>query len=57
MEQIHRIGAQRNLNFQENIPLKNYSQAEDFVFMEQMKNQVNAEGYRWEWEIYYQTGR
>lgn len=42
MEQIHRIGAQRNLNFQENIPLKSYSQAEDFVFMEQMKNQVNA---------------
>ena len=32
MEQIHRIGAQRNLNFQENIPLKSYSQAEDFFF-------------------------
>lgn len=32
MENIHRIGAQRNLNFKENIPLKNYSQAEDLVF-------------------------
>ena len=27
MENIHRIGAQRNLNFKENIPLKSYSQA------------------------------
>ena len=32
MEKVHRIGAQRNLNFQENVPLKSYSQAEDFVF-------------------------
>lgn len=29
---VHRIGAQRNLNFSENIPLKSYSQAEDIVF-------------------------
>lgn len=29
---VHRIGAQRNLNFSENIPLKSYSQAEDMVF-------------------------
>ena len=33
MEQIHRIGAQRNLNF--------HRQRTSF-FMEQMKNQVNA---------------
>ena len=32
MENVHRIGAQRNLNFQDNIPLKSYSQAEDLVF-------------------------
>ena len=32
MEKVHRIGAQRNLNFQENLPLKSYSQAEDLVF-------------------------
>ena len=31
-EHVHRIGAQRNLNFSENIPLKSYSQAEDEVF-------------------------
>lgn len=31
-DQVHRIGAQRNLNFNENISLKSYSQAEDFVF-------------------------
>lgn len=31
-ENVHRIGAQRNLNFNENIPLKSYSQAEDLVF-------------------------
>ena len=28
-EKVHRIGAQRNLNFNENISLKSYSQAED----------------------------
>ena len=32
MEDVHRIGAQRNLNFKENVPLKSYSQAEEFVF-------------------------
>ena len=32
MEGVHRIVAQRNLNFQENIPLKNYKQAKDMVF-------------------------
>ena len=31
MDLVHRIGAQRNLNFNENIPLKNYSQSEDLV--------------------------
>lgn len=29
---VHRIGAQRNLNFKEDIPLKNYAQAEELVF-------------------------
>lgn len=29
---IHRIGAQRSLNFRENIPLQNFTQAEDAVF-------------------------
>ena len=29
---VHRVGAQRNLNFQDNIPLKNYQEAENYVF-------------------------
>ena len=53
MEQIHRIGAQRNLNFQENIPLKNYSQAEDFVFYgTDEESGKRGKGYRWEWGKY-----
>lgn len=32
MMEVHRIGGQRNLNFSENIPLQNYTQAEDAVF-------------------------
>lgn len=32
LENVHRIGAQRNLNFNEDIALKSYSQAENFVF-------------------------
>ena len=28
---VHRIGGQRNLNFRKNIPLKNYTQAENAV--------------------------
>ena len=31
-DSVHRIGAQRNLNFSENIALKPYSQAENLVF-------------------------
>lgn len=31
-EKVHRIGVQRNLNFNENITLKSYSQAESLVF-------------------------
>ncbi len=31
-DEVHRIAAQRNLNFSENVPLKSYSEAEDFVF-------------------------
>ena len=52
MSNIHRIGAQRNLNFKENIPLKSYSQAEDFVLFgtddESGKSDRNK-GYRWGW--------
>lgn len=32
LQNVHRIGAQRNLNFQEITPLKSYEQAEGTVF-------------------------
>lgn len=51
----HRIGAQRNLNFNENIALKSYSQAENFVlFGTDDKNHVknNDKDFRWEWGKY-----
>ena len=55
-EQIHRIAGQRDLNFNENIPLKNYSQAEDIVFWG--SDDVNArknKPYRWNWGRSYTT--
>lgn len=48
--QVHRIGAQRSLNFNENIALKSYSQAEDLVFYGTNDNSSKREkGYRWGW--------
>lgn len=56
MEDVHRIGAQRNLNFQENVPLKSYSQAEDFVFYgTDNKANQKGKGYRWNWGKEYTT--
>ena len=52
MSNIHRIGAQRNLNFKENIPLKSYSQAEDFVLFgtdDASGKRDRNKGYRWGW--------
>ncbi len=50
LRNVHRIGAQRNLNFNENIALKNYSQAEDLVFWGTNEERQKADkGYRWEW--------
>ena len=56
MEGVHRIGAQRNLNFQENIPLKSYSQAEDFVFYgtDDISSQ-RGKNQRWNWGKSYTT--
>ena len=31
-EMVHRIAAQRNLNFSERVPLKSYTEAEDTIF-------------------------
>lgn len=55
-ENVHRIGAQRNLNFNENISLKNYSQAEDLVFWGTCEDgQKRDKGYRWGWDNSYTT--
>lgn len=56
MENVHRIGAQRNLNFQENLPLKNYSQAEDLVFYgSDDKSNQKTKSQRWNWGKSYTT--
>lgn len=49
---VHRIGAQRNLNFSENIALKRYAQAEDLVFYgsdESNGPYKLQKGSRWGW--------
>lgn len=56
MENIHRIGAQRNLNFQENLPLKSYSQAEELVFYgSNEKSHHKTKSQRWNWGKSYTT--
>lgn len=56
MENVHRIGAQRNLNFQENLPLKSYSQAEDLVFYgSNDKSNQKSKSQRWNWGKSYTT--
>lgn len=47
-ENVHRIGAQRNLNFNQNIQLKSFNEAENIVLYGS-SNQKNK-GYRWDWE-------
>lgn len=55
-EKVHRIGAQRNLNFNENIALKSYAQAESLVFYgtEDSSSQRNK-NVRWNWGKAYTT--
>lgn len=48
---VHRIGAQRNLNFNENISLKSYSQAEDLVFYGSIDKNTSKD-QRWGWGNY-----
>lgn len=46
--QVHRIGAQRNLNFNEDIALKNYAQAEELVFWgSQLQALKSTKSQRW----------
>lgn len=55
---VHRIGAQRSLNFGDHIPLKSYSEAENFVFYgtsDEQQVRVNGKGNRWEWGRSYTT--
>jgi energy-coupling factor transporter ATP-binding protein EcfA2 len=55
---IHRIGAQRNLNFGESIPLKSYSEAENFVLFgtnEEVRIRNNDKRARWNWGNSYTT--
>ena len=57
-ENVHRIGAQRNLNFNENIPLKSYSQAEDLVFYgtsDSTNGWRSQKGQRWGYGKSYTT--
>lgn len=54
-EKIHRIGAQRNLNFNEDIALKSYSQAEDLVLYGSTNNDKHSKQYRWNWGKSYTT--
>lgn len=55
LENVHRIGAQRNLNFNEDIALKSYSQAENFVFYgtdDKDTIKRNDKSFRWAWGKY-----
>lgn len=51
-KEVHRVGAQRNLNFNENIPLKSYSEAENWVFYGNEKEDNHQKGHRWNWGHY-----
>ena len=53
-ENVHRIGGQRNLNFQDHITLKSFSEAEDRVFYGTAESSTNKnqKGYRWGWGKY-----
>ena len=52
---VHRIGAQRNLNFKEHIQLKSYSEAENWVFYGNGNAIDPNKGQRWDWGKYTTT--
>lgn len=56
-EGIHRIGAQRSLNFSEHIPLKSYEEAEgEFFYGSSVSDYWNSDkGVRWDWGKSYTT--
>ena len=49
---VHRIAAQRRLTFQENIPLKSYSEAENLVFFGSTNDNDIQKGPRWNYGHY-----
>ncbi len=49
---VHRVGAQRNLNFNEHIQLKSYSEAENLVFYGNGDAKDPNKGHRWQWGHY-----
>jgi hypothetical protein len=49
---VHRVGAQRNLNFNEHIQLKSYSEAENWVFYGNGDARDPNKGHRWQWGHY-----
>lgn len=52
-ENVHRIGAQRNLNFKQNIPLTNYDDAKNRIFYGTNDEDIvknHNKGSRWNWE-------
>ena len=57
LDGIHRICAQRSLNFNENIALKNFAQAEELVFYGTNDDNIHKsrKSYRWDWGRGYTT--
>ena len=53
-EKVHRISAQRDINFSERIPLKSYAEAEDNVIYGGSQYKENKNG-RWKWGKSYTT--
>lgn len=54
MNEVHRVGAQRNLNFNENLQLKSYTDAENTVFYGS-SNVNSSKIHRWEYGNKYTT--
>lgn len=57
-DKVHRICAQRNLNFSETIPLKSYSEAEELVFYGTNDTSTSwreKKGHRWNYGKSYTT--
>ena len=56
-EEVHRIGAQRSLNFSEHVPLKSYEEAEgEFFYGSSDKSYWGPDkGVRWDWGRAYTT--